>query len=362
MVEAGPNYYRIARSKAPDGSTQVGELMPVYSEIEKLHRDIQRVTGKTAIAVFEEMRNYPPYPADASSDILKPQKDKNDNLAAKIMTRELNALPRRIHMRTGEGAKDISLGHEIDLVQGYFGRGGTQHDGINDPLEGTTFSVKKLEGVTSVIALTEPEGIIHVPEDSEYMQKIFAPMVGDQSIDDKAHIAVEKVKIGLGVDYRDIRVTILDRPRNQELIDDLRVLQGVGLDLDLIDAGDLLPSVMASDERDPSGKYNMVLGIGGGPEGLIAAAAAKATGRTFVEARWWPKDPEVREGYTQVLTLSDLVPGSAGKIVVELAHITSDPKYTENEGVRVYQNGSPKTYVDFTSVDLNGVRHHTKSF
>jgi fructose-1,6-bisphosphatase II len=368
MIEADrghsprPDYYRVPIIRTEDGTRQLGELMPVYKEIERLHKDIQIVTGRTAIAVHDIMQTYDPYPMDSSNEELKPQKDRNDNLAARVMISELGFIPRSINMRTGEGAKDILNGHEIDLVQGNYGSGGAEHDGVNDPLEGTTLSVKKLEGVTSVIAITEPNGVIDIPEESDYMQKIFAPLVGGQSIDDEAHIAVGKVANGLGIDLSQLRVTVLDRPRNQMIIDDLRELERLGLDLNLIDAGDLLPSVVAGNKIDNSGKYNMVLGIGGGPEGLIAAVAAKATGATFAEARWWPKDPEVRSKHTRVLTLNDLVPGRASEIVVELAHVTPDSTYTDQKGVRNYQNGSIQTFVDFTSVDFNGIRYHTKSF
>lgn len=349
------------------------------SDLERYHEDLQAVGGNTAIAVFEVMKTYDAYPMDATDAQLKPQKDANDTVATDEMVRQFNLLPYRVDVTTAEGLKDIANGADIPHINGIHGKGGlaleegekVDKEVIVDPLEGTTLSAKKLEGVTIASAEVEPGGVIEIPDTIdtngsktkiEYMYKLFAPGVAGLSIDDEAHITVAKVKSGLKIDFSKLRVTILNRPRNQHIIDDLRQFEELRLVLNLIDAGDLLPSIMASDEPGPDGMYNMVMGIGGAPEGLIAAAAAKATGRTFVEAKWWPKDEEERRKYSKVLTLNELIPARADSIVVDLAHVTPDSTYTGRRGVRKIQNGHMESRVDFTSVDINGIRLHTKSF
>jgi fructose-1,6-bisphosphatase II len=349
------------------------------SGLERYHEDLQNVGGNTAIAVFDFMKTYEAYPEDATDAQLKPQKDANDTVATDEMVRQINLLPYRVDVTTAEGLKDIANGADIPHINGIHGKGGSAlEDGekvdkevIVDPLEGTTLSVKKLEGVTIATAEVEPGGVIEVPDTLdtngsktkiEYMDKLFAPGVAGLSIDDEAHITVAKVKSGLRIDFNKLRVTILNRPRNQHIIDDLRQFEELGLVLNLIDAGDLLPSVMASDEPGPDGMYNIVMGVGGVPEGLIAAAAAKATGKTFVEAKWWSKNEEERRKYSKALTLNELIPASADSILVDLAHVTPDSTYTGQGGVRKIKNGHLENHVDFTSVDINGIRLHTKSF
>lgn len=329
--------------------------------LKQLHIDMEQVTGLTAIAVSKEMKKYDAYPDDVSDEDLKPQKDINDNIAASVMSRQLEEIDRSVNMLIGEGVKDIMLGHNIEIVEGNFGQSETKNDGANDPLEGTTLSVKKKNGVSSVVAITEPGGIIEPPDDVVRMEKLFAPMIDGLSINDDPHVTVEKVAEGLGVLVNQIRVSILDRPRHNYLKQDLKGLVEDELDLDMIEAGDLLPSLIASNKPDSSGKYNIVLGVGGMPEGIISAAAAKATGNTFVEARWWNEEEWRRKDLQKVLKLEDLIPGNPETIVVKLAHITSYSS-TLSEGVRKQQDGNAAHLVDFTSVDMSGIISSTVSF
>jgi fructose-1,6-bisphosphatase II len=106
---------------------------------------------------------------------------------------------------------------------------------------------------------------------------------------------------------REVNVVVLNRPRHEALIDELRT---VGARVNLIPHGDTAPAIAAA--RSRSG-VDMVMGIGGTTEGVIAAAALKALGGGF-QGRFWPRDDEEREvlagaGYTpdRILTLDDLV-------------------------------------------------------
>lgn len=353
----------------------------IIPELEVLHEDMEQVTGRPAIKVFHEMQTYGAYPVDSPDEILQPQKDKNDTIATDEMIYQFNKLPYRIDVTTAEGLKDIANGADIPHINGVHGKKGLELkegekiglDAVVDPLEGTTLSVKKMEGVTIAAAIVEHGGIVEIPDipdpqnpgetkKVEYMQKIFAPNVAGLSIDDPADITVSKVASGLNVGLNRIRVTVLDRPRNQQIIDDLEEFLAMGFELNLIEAGDLLPSLIASDEPGPDGMYNIVLGTGGGPEGLIAAAGAKARGNTFVEARWWPKDKEMRKRFTKKLNINDLVPGKADSIVAILAHVTPDSLYTNQRGVGEYKNGHTISRVAFTSVDIHGTTYTTKNF
>lgn len=350
----------------------------VQSEIEARHEMGQRVTGKAAISIHDVMQTYIAYPFEASDSEVKAQKDINDRVATQAMIDEFDKNKNRIYVH-GEGMKDILNGADIPLIDGVHGLGGVEKNPLKagevveefaevDPLEGTTLSTKrpegekrdiKSEGVMSTAAISGPGGFISIPEDADYMEKLFAPNVVGLTLEDPADITIAKVLNGLKIYPGQLRVTILNRPRNRDYI---KAAEEMAVELNLIDAGDLLPSVLAGEDPGPDGMYNLVMGIGGAPEGVIAAAAAKATGKTFVEARFHPKDPEARKKYRQVLSINDLVPAKANTIVVELAHVTPDSKYTGAQGVRKIQNGHTISYVDFTTVDFNGRRHHTKRF
>lgn len=350
----------------------------VTPEIEGLHRENQDVTGNTAIAIKNIMQTYVAYPFDTPDEVIKPQKDLNDRAATFAMIREFDKLPYRVYVHS-EGAKDIGNGADIPLIDGVHGMGGLEENPLGedeevkyqaevDPLELTGLSTKrpegekgdvKSEGVMSTSAVAEYGGISRIPDDVDYMHKLFAPMVPGLALDDPADITIAKVLRGLNIYPGQLRVTILNRPRNRDFIN---AAADMAVDLNLIEGGDLMPSVMASDEPGSDGKYDLVMGIGGAPEGLIAAAAAKATGRTFVEARYWPKDPEARKKYSKKLTLNDLIPARAGSIVVDFAHVTPDSKYTKAQGIRRRQNGHVSHLIDFTTVDLGGRRLITREF
>lgn len=390
MVEEGRGYaFQAERPRTPflrrphgGGYPRPTEIfipeLLMTAEIAERHEMGQRVTGKTAIAIHDVMQTYVAYPFDAPDHVVQPQKDENDSIATRAMISEFDKNDRRIYVH-GEGLKDILNGADIPLINGVHGLGGIEVNPLKpgevveeyaevDPLEGTTLSTKrpegekrdvKSQGVMSTAAISGPGGFIEIPDDADYMEKLFAPNVAGLSLEDPADITIAKVLHGLNIYPGQLRVTILDRPRNRDYI---QAAEEMAVQLNLIDAGDLLPSVLAGEDPGPDGIYNMVMGIGGAPEGVIAAAAGKATGKTFVEARFYPKDPEARRKYKRVLNINDLVPAKANTIVVELAHVTPDSKYTGAQGVRRLQNGHTLHLVDFTSVDYAGRRHHTRQF
>ncbi len=175
---------------------------------------------------------------------------------------------------------------------------GPQVDVAVDPLEGTELAATGEPNAISVIALSE-RGTMFFPR-SFYMEKLAVGREGAAVIDITATPA-ENVGWVAGVTKkspREITVVVLNRARNEELVDELR---SAGARVQLIPAGDTAPAIAAA--RRDSG-VDMVMGVGGSTEGILAAAALKALGGAM-QARLWPRD----EAERQALALGGLAPG-----------------------------------------------------
>jgi fructose-1,6-bisphosphatase II len=208
----------------------------------------------------------------------------------------------------GEGEKDkapmLFNGEEV-------GNGNPPEvDVAVDPLEGTRLTSVGQPNAISVIAVAE-RGTMFFPGAAVYMDKIaVGPEIGEViDIDGSPSENVERAAQAKGVKPSEISVVVLDRDRNQALVDGLR---DVGAKVNLITDGDVAPAIAAA---RPGTGVDMMMGIGGTPEGVIAAAAVKCLGGT-VQGRLWPRDDEERQklvdaGYDpdRVLTMDDLVGG-----------------------------------------------------
>jgi fructose-1,6-bisphosphatase II len=179
-----------------------------------------------------------------------------------------------------------------------------------DPLEGTRLTSVGQPNAISVIALAE-RGTMFFPGAAVYMDKIAAgpEIAAGINIDASPQDNVRRAAELKGVKPTDIAVVVLDRDRNQELIDGLR---DVGAKVNLITDGDVAPAIAAARQGSP---VDLMMGIGGTPEGVIAAAAVKCLSGA-VQGRLWPRDDEERQklvdaGYDpdRVLTTDDLVGG-----------------------------------------------------
>jgi fructose-1,6-bisphosphatase II len=177
-----------------------------------------------------------------------------------------------------------------------------------DPLEGTRLTSVGQPNAISVIAVAE-RGTMFFPGAAVYMDKIaVGPEIGDAiDIDASPSDNVTRAAKAKGVKPSEIAVVVLDRERNQPLIDELRE---VGAKVNLITDGDVAPAIAAA---RPGTGVDMMMGIGGTPEGVIAAAAVKCLGGA-VQGRLWPRDDEERQklvdaGYEpdRVLTTEDLI-------------------------------------------------------
>src|SRR6266545_4081445 len=188
---------------------------------------------------------------------------------------------------------------------------GSEVDVAVDPLEGTRLTALGQPNAIAVIAVAE-RGTMFFPGAAVYMDKIAVGPEGADAIDIEAPPAenVRRVAKAKGVEPEDVSVVVLDRDRHESLIAELRE---VGARVRLITDGDVAPAIAAA--REGTG-VDMLMGIGGTPEGVISAAAIKCIGGAM-QGRLWPRDDGERQqlvdaGYDveRVLTHDDLVAGA----------------------------------------------------
>ncbi|MEA2557599.1 MAG: fructose,6-bisphosphatase [Actinomycetota bacterium] len=208
----------------------------------------------------------------------------------------------------GEGEKDeapmLFNGEEV-------GNGdGPATDVAVDPIDGTTLTAIGQANALSVIALAE-RGTMFFPGAAVYMEKIAVGPAGVDAIDITAppEENVRRVAKAKGVKPEEITVTILDRPRHAELITAIR---SVGARVFLIRDGDVAGAIAAAMPRT---EVDLLIGVGGTPEGVISAAALKCLGGA-IQGRLAPRDDAERQSLIDdgfdldaILTTDDLVSG-----------------------------------------------------
>src|SRR6266511_1611915 len=208
----------------------------------------------------------------------------------------------------GEGEKDeapmLFNGEEVGSGNG------PQVDVAVDPLEGTRLTALGQPNAISVIALAE-RGTMFFPGAAVYMDKIACGPAAVDAIDINASPTenVEAVAESKGVEPTDVSVVVLERDRHEDLI---RELREAGAKVNLIRDGDVAPAIAAA--RGGTG-VDMLMGIGGTPEGVISAAAIKCLGGG-IQGKLWPRDDEERQALVdagidpdRVLHTDDLVSG-----------------------------------------------------
>jgi fructose-1,6-bisphosphatase II len=208
----------------------------------------------------------------------------------------------------GEGEKDeapmLFNGEEV-------GNGtGPEVDVAVDPLEGTRLTALGQPNAIAVIAVAE-RGTMFFPGAAVYMDKIACGADSADAIDIDASPTenVRRVAEAKGVNTSDLTVVVLERERHNALI---AALRGAGAKVSLIRDGDVAPAIAAAQEGTG---VDLLMGVGGTPEGVISAAALKCTGGAL-QGKLWPRDDEerqrlVRDGFDldRVLTQDDLVSG-----------------------------------------------------
>jgi fructose-1,6-bisphosphatase II len=180
-----------------------------------------------------------------------------------------------------------------------------------DPIDGTTLTAKGLNGAIAVVALAE-RGTMFDPGPCVYMEKIACGPEGRDVVDLNAPIAenLNRLAKEKGKDVSDITVIMLDRSRHEQMLKEIRE---AGARIKLISDGDVAAAIAAARLKSD---VDMLIGIGGTPEGVIAAAAIKCLGGT-IQGRLWPRNDDERKaaldaGYDleRVLTEDDLISGS----------------------------------------------------
>ena len=202
----------------------------------------------------------------ASLYIGKNDKISADKAAVDFMRNELNKIDMKGKIVIGEGELDhapmLYIGENVGNNKG------NEFDIAVDPVEGTNFVAKNLPNSIAVLAVTKKGDLLHAPE--TYMDKIVVgPNLPDNLIDldndlEKNIINLAKAK---NKKISELTACLLNRPRHNKIINTLKSLN---VNLNLITDGDILGALLVI---DPNDKVDIFLGIGGGPEGVLAAAA-----------------------------------------------------------------------------------------
>lgn len=252
----------------------------------------------------------------------------------------------------GEGEMDeapmLYIGERIGKAQ----EGCPKVDIAVDPLDGTTAVAKGLPNAISVVAIAPRGCLLHAPD--MYMNKIAVgpKAAGRINLDAPVEENLKAVADALNKSISDLTVTLLDRPRHKELIEKIRK---AGARIKLFGDGDVAAAIATCFEY--SG-VDILMGIGGAPEGVIAAAALKCMGGEF-QGKLVPMDESELErchkmGITdvnKVLTMEDLAKGNE---IFFAATGVSDGELLK--GVVYYQNNMAKTHSMVTRAETGTIR------
>ena len=255
-----------------------------------------------------------------------------DEVATEAMRKVLNDLAIAGTVVIGEGEMDeapmLYIGESL-------GKGGPEVDIAVDPVEGTTVAAKGLPNAVTVIAISEKGGLFHAPD--IYMEKLIVPppAAGKVGLDWPVEANLRAIALSLNRAVEDLVVVVLDRPRHEKLISDIRK---AGARVKLIGDGDVIAALAAAMRGTG---VHAVMGIGGAPEGVLAAAALKALGGE-IQARFYPEDDEERERLksmgvdeTKIYTTEELAPGE--EVVFAATGITDGDIL---RGIRYFGSGA----------------------
>ena len=233
------------------------------------------------------------------------QKDAADGLAVDAMRQAFDSVRISGTVVIGEGEIDEA---PMLYIGEHVGAGGPEVDIAVDPIEGTNLIAKGQNGAIAVMAIAEKGGLLHAPD--MYMEKLCVGPRGAGAIDITKSLTenIKNVAAKMERNVDEITLVMLDRERHQGLMKEARE---VGARIMLISDGDVNPAMECCIEG--SGVH-MVVGTGGAPEGVLAAAALKCVGGDM-QARLKPEtEEEIRRCHemgiadvNQVLTLNDLV-------------------------------------------------------
>ena len=257
-----------------------------------------------------------------------------DQAAVDAMRQALNNLQIQGTVRIGEGERDeapmLFIGEEVGAGEG------PNIDIALDPLEGTTITAKGGNNALAVIAMAEEGGFLNAPD--TYMEKIaigHSLPDGLVDLDEKVEVNLKELARAKGTDISDLVVCILDRPRHDEIIVKCRE---AGSRIMLIGDGDVSGVIATSQEE---AGVDIYVGVGGAPEGVLAAAALRCIGGQM-QGRLIFRSSEERQraerlGITDFDRKYELNELAGGEVMFAATGVTSG---TMLKGVRRFRNGA----------------------
>ncbi len=284
----------------------------------KLVLEVVRVTEQAALA--------------ASRFSGKGDKHAVDEAGTEAMRKQLNQMEISGTVVIGEGEMDeapmLYIGEQLGL-------GGIEVDIAVDPVEGTNITAKGLPNSVTVIAISEKGGLFHAPD--MYMDKLIVgpPAAGKVDLGWPVDANLKALALSMNRNVEDLVIVVLDRPRHEELI---REIREAGARVKLIGDGDVIAALAAAIRGTG---VHAVMGSGGAPEGVLAAAALKCLGGE-IQARFLPADDAERERLREmggdenkIYHTDELAPGN--EIVFAATGITDGDIL---EGVRFFGGGA----------------------
>ena len=295
-----------------------------------LSLDFLRVVEQAAIACAQTMG--------------QGDRHKSDHVAVEAMRREMDSVPIDGTIVIGEGERDeapmLFIGEKVGLAhRDTNGRTFPQVDIAVDPLEGTNLCATGAPNALAVLAASERGGLLHAPD--LYMEKL---VVGPSSknvvdLDAPVRFNLRAIAQALGRRVEDLVVIVLDRPRHEQLIEEIR---STGARIRLIGDGDLSAGIAAA---VVGSGVHAVMGIGGAPEGVLTAAAMRClNGEIF--ARLVVDKPEHEErcrqmGITDVKKIYRSKDLASGERIIFAATGVTDGALMR--GVRFFGDGTRTT-------------------
>jgi fructose-1,6-bisphosphatase II len=261
-----------------------------------------------------------------------------DQAAVQAMRRVLETVPVAATVVIGEGERDqapmLYIGEKVGLKKEYSDTV-PEIDIAVDPLEGTNLCALGAPGAITVLAASEHGGLLHAPDC--YMEKIIVGPVakGVVDLDAPARDNLKAIARRLERDVADIVVMVLDRPRHEKLVRDIRE---AGARIHLIPDGDLSAGIAAAVRGTG---VHCVMGTGGAPEGVLTAAAMRCLNGE-IQARLVPKDAAQEErirsmgirDLRKIHSTQDLAPGN--EIIFAATGVTDGSLL---HGVRFFGDG-----------------------
>ena len=240
---------------APAGNPSPGKFMDSDMSL-----DFLRVVEQAAIACAQTMG--------------QGDRHKSDQVAVEAMRREMESVPMDGTIVIGEGERDeapmLFIGEKVGLAnRGANGRTYPQVDIAVDPLEGTNLCATGTPNALAVLAASEGGGLLHAPD--LYMEKLVVGPTSKDVVDLDAPVRfnLRAIALALGRRVEDLVIIVLDRPRHERLIEEIR---STGARIRLIGDGDLAAGIAAAAVGTG---VHAVMGVGGAPEGVLTAAAMR---------------------------------------------------------------------------------------